>query len=296
MTLEGQIDKQEAILSGAPFHTLSRRDRFSLLRFVASSNAVNDGRLDVSRARLKRAVAMDPTDVRSVAMLLLACSAPRPLRHLLDMAAESSPCGGLGRSKPGAELAKPGCPMKILLAVPHFPPRRVGGTEWETLRVAKGLQALGHRVRIVCVEEVDRGNRAGALHDETRLRWMDDEHEGIAVRRLFLRLGGLPPRVEYDSALVGAAVERLIAEDRPDLLHLYQRLSPDAQPVVGCPLARGPRRRQPHRHVGAVPARPHAAQQTEACPRRRFDPGRCVRCLAEEQRRYQEFQDAWLHA
>ncbi len=83
-TEEGQIDRQEALLTGTPFHTLSPRDRSSLLRFVAASNAVNDGRLDVSRARLKRAVATDPTDLRSLAMFLLAWSAPRSLRRVLE--------------------------------------------------------------------------------------------------------------------------------------------------------------------------------------------------------------------
>ncbi len=175
--------------------------------------------------------------------------------------------------------------MKILMAVPHFPPRRVGGIEWETLRVAKALQALGHRVRIVCIEEVDRGNQAGALHDETRLRWMDDEHEGIAVRRLFLRLGGLPPRVEYDNALVGAAVERLIAEDRPDLLHLASGYLLTLSPLSAA-------------RAHAVRAVVSLSDMWVLCPRIQMlrsdgslstapiDPVRCVRCLAEEQRRY----------
>ena len=60
--------------------------------------------------------------------------------------------------------------MKIVIAVHHFLPRYVGGTEWETFRLAAALQTRGHQVRVICVERVDAGPREGvAWEDDIRM-------------------------------------------------------------------------------------------------------------------------------
>ena len=94
-----------------------------------------------------------------------------------------------------------------------------------------------------------------------------------------------PRASSTDNALVGAAVERLIAEDRPDLLHLSSGYLLTLSPLSAA-------------RAHAVRAVVSLADMWVLCPRIQMlrsdgslstapiDPGRCVRCLAEEQRRY----------
>ncbi len=176
--------------------------------------------------------------------------------------------------------------MKILLTVPHFPPRRIGGSEWETLRVARGLQARGHRVRVLSVEEADRRTVPGALQGaSSRVRWTDDVYEGVLIRRLFLELGGLPPRVEYDNELIGAQVDELLADDRPDLLHLFSGYLLTLRPLLAA-RARGIAAIASLADMWVLCPRLHMRRTDGSLSTAPVDPLRCVRCVAEEQRRY----------
>jgi len=70
-------------------------------------------------------------------------------------------------------------PLRILLAVHHFPPTRIGGAELIALRLARWLGANGHTVQVVCIE---------TLHADApdNLTWRDEEYQGVAVRRYAL--------------------------------------------------------------------------------------------------------------
>jgi len=105
--------------------------------------------------------------------------------------------------------------MKVLLAVHHFPSHHIGGAELRALRYATQLQAMGHSVRVVCLDEISSGP-PGAL------RYVDDMFQGVAVRRLSFNLGLStdPFRSSYRNPLIGEHVQRMLTDYKPDVLHL----------------------------------------------------------------------------
>lgn len=170
--------------------------------------------------------------------------------------------------------------MNILLAVHHYPPRYKGGGEETARRLARGLIERGHRVRVVCVERIDEGPAEGAAAT-------DELFEGVPVRRLAFDLRRAPDRFrwEYDNPWVAAQIRRLIAEERPDVLHL-----------VGGYLLSGSVLRVARECE--VPAVVRLTDFWFLCPRTTMlrsdgtlsgppiDAVRCARCLGEESRRY----------
>jgi len=170
--------------------------------------------------------------------------------------------------------------MKVLLAVHHFPPTYSAGSEWLAFRFANGLQARGHEVRVVCVERIDRGPPG-------RVEWEDDTFRGLAVRRLSFDLSASPDpfRWEYDNPWVGAHLDELFTAFEPDVFQL-----------VGGYLLTG-RALQVARQRGIFTA-VRLCDFWFLCPRLTLwrsdaelssaplDSARCVRCRAEEQRRW----------
>jgi glycosyltransferase involved in cell wall biosynthesis len=170
--------------------------------------------------------------------------------------------------------------MKILIAVHHLPPHYTGGAEWRAYRTACEMQARGHQVRIVCIEKIDHPV-AGDLD------WKDEIFRGINVRRLYynFRAAKDPFKMSYDNHWIGAALDHLIQEDRPDVFHL-----------IGGYLMSGSVLR-----VAREQELPVVVSLTDfwfMCPRLSFlrsngelttlpvNPVRCARCLAEESRRW----------
>lgn len=105
--------------------------------------------------------------------------------------------------------------MRILLAAHHFPPTFRGGAEWRTHRTARSLLDAGHEVRVICVEQIQVGGEDG-------YQFTDDEYEGVPVRRLYLNLSQDSDLVHYEfqNPLTGRAVQDLVTEFLPDVLHL----------------------------------------------------------------------------
>jgi len=105
--------------------------------------------------------------------------------------------------------------MKILLAVHHFPPNFTAGAELQALRTARQLQAQGHGVRVLCVEDP-------FCPSAQRAQYIDDAFEGIQVRRLFYNLKAAPAQWswEHDNPWIGEQLESLINEYRPDVLNI----------------------------------------------------------------------------
>jgi glycosyltransferase involved in cell wall biosynthesis len=169
--------------------------------------------------------------------------------------------------------------VRIVIAVHHFPPRYTGGAEWRAYRTAAALQARGHEVRVVCVERIDAGPDGGVAWEET-------VYEGIPVRRLSFNRAAAPDpfRWDYDNPWIGNHLREYLAEHRPDVFHL----------ISGYLMGAG--------GIGAASEAglPVIATLTDywfICPRGtllRSDghtcvdaaPRDCVRCLAEEKRRY----------
>ncbi|MBL8095739.1 MAG: glycosyltransferase family 4 protein [Anaerolineales bacterium] len=170
--------------------------------------------------------------------------------------------------------------MRILLAVHHFPPRYTGGAEWRAHRTARALLARGHVVRVVCVEQIDAPPTAP-------LTWQDDTYDEVDVRRLSFNLAAAPDpfRWTYDNTWIGEHLRLLIAEFKPDVLH-----------VISGYLISGRALR-----VAAELGIPSVVTLTDfwfLCPRlslRRPDgsvsklpvaTAECAQCLGEERRRY----------
>lgn len=105
--------------------------------------------------------------------------------------------------------------FNMLILVHHFPPTFKGGAEWRAHRTAQWLQKRGHTVKLICVDAVN--------DTETEsLRYVDDEFDGLSVRRLFLNLSNAPNQIqwEYDNPWIGEHLEQYMADFKPDLVHL----------------------------------------------------------------------------
>ena len=170
--------------------------------------------------------------------------------------------------------------MRILLAVHHLPPRYRGGAEGVTLRLARSLSARGHEVQLVAVEHIDRGPRDAA-------EWVDESVDGVDIRRLSFDLAGAPhaDRWEYDNPWVGAALQELIRQRRPDVFHLVSGYL-----MTGSAL-----------HVAHDEGIPSIVTLTDywflcrritmlrsdgALSTLPIDPATCAQCLGEERRRF----------
>ena len=170
--------------------------------------------------------------------------------------------------------------MRIVIAIHHFPPTYTAGAEWQAFRLARGLIARGHDVRVITIEHVDRGAADGTLV------WEDTTYQGVPVRRLAFDLARVPDRdgFEFRNLWIRDHLEAWFRELRPDLVHLYSGYLMtgavlEAAESVGLPrmvnavdfwfLCRRITLLRSDGRVSELPVRPEA----------------CVQCLAEEQRR-----------
>jgi glycosyltransferase involved in cell wall biosynthesis len=170
--------------------------------------------------------------------------------------------------------------VRILFAVHHYPPHHTGGCERFVERRVAALRARGHEPRVLCVEHIDAGPPGG-------VGWVDDQHDGISVRRLSFDLAATPDpfRWSYDNPWIGEHLRILCREQRPDVFVL-----------VGGYLLTG-RVLRVAQELG-IPTVLTLADFWFLCPRITLirsdgtlstppvDAARCIRCLGEERRRY----------
>ncbi len=170
-------------------------------------------------------------------------------------------------------------PLKIVIAVHHFPPTFKGGAEWRAHRTATWLQNQGHRVKVICVEAIDDPNTLG-------LRWVDEEFDSLSVRRLFLNLANAPDpeKYEYDNLWIEGHLSQYLAENPPDIFHL----------ISGYLMTAGAIKAAKKYHVPLVATLTdfwflcprHTLQRTSGQICYSNTPLDCVRCQYELQRRY----------
>lgn len=106
--------------------------------------------------------------------------------------------------------------LKVLIAVPHFPPTHVAGVEQFAYRIASGLIQRGHSVQVICVESIDDAASGG------KLRWSDEVFDEIPVRRLYYdqkSFGGLSP-LSFGNPVIESHISEWIGANRPTLVHL----------------------------------------------------------------------------
>jgi glycosyltransferase involved in cell wall biosynthesis len=171
-------------------------------------------------------------------------------------------------------------PLKILLAVPHFLPHRTGGAEHIACETARWLIRRGHSVRLVCIDRVERDD------GPDRVESVVDAYEGIPVLRLALRSRTLAeqPGLRADVPELTRFFERVLREDRPDLVHLLSGY------LLGAPLLAAAGKT-------AIPVVVTLLDFWFVCPTLHLvrgdgtlcfgpEPIECARCIFDAQRRY----------
>lgn len=170
-------------------------------------------------------------------------------------------------------------PLKIIIAVHHFPPTFKGGAEWRAHRTAKWLQNQGHRVKVICVEAVDDANTPD-------LRWVDETFDALPVRRLFLNLPQAPDPLkwEYDNPWIESHLTQYLSEEKPDIFHLISGYLMTAAAIKAAK----------SQHIPVVATltdfwflcHRHTLYRTSGQVCSENSTLDCVRCLWEQQRRF----------
>jgi glycosyltransferase involved in cell wall biosynthesis len=169
--------------------------------------------------------------------------------------------------------------MRILIAVHHFPPRYASGAELRAYRTAHQLQQLGHKVRVICVEEIEADNGQG-------LQYTDEIYKGLPVRRLRFNLLAAPDtfRWSYDNPWIGEHLQRYLEEWQPDLLHLISGYLMSASVIHASKAAEVPVVTTLTDYWFLCPRVTLLRSNGQICPA--ATPTDCARCLAEECRRF----------
>jgi glycosyltransferase involved in cell wall biosynthesis len=104
--------------------------------------------------------------------------------------------------------------MRILLTVHQFFPESFAGTEVLTLAAARELRRRGHDVVILTAT---LGSFAGGVEVH------DSSHEGFRILRMVPAVGQSqnPVLAEYDNPPVGAAFDKILAQESFDLVHFF---------------------------------------------------------------------------
>jgi glycosyltransferase involved in cell wall biosynthesis len=175
--------------------------------------------------------------------------------------------------------------QKLLLVVPHFLPRRKGGAEQIAYDTAKWLIRRGHAVRVVCVEEVEKGDPEG-------IESATDEYEDIPVVRLTIRSRHMAetPGLQAEWPALTQFFGRLLRDERPDVVHLLSGylLGPAALAAA---------------RDAAIPVVVTLLDFWFICPTLHLkrgdgtlcygpDPLECVRCVYDRKRRYRMVDQA----
>jgi glycosyltransferase involved in cell wall biosynthesis len=120
-----------------------------------------------------------------------------------------------GRHPPAAAPV-PDRPLRVLTVVHGFPPESWAGTEVLSLTLARALRARGHEVAFF----VRSPGRAG---DADRSTFRED-FDGFRVHRFVNRLALAGVDETYRFAPAEAAFDRVLAQERPDVVHLQHMI------------------------------------------------------------------------
>ncbi len=169
--------------------------------------------------------------------------------------------------------------MKVVLATHHFLPRYTAGAELYAYRVARWLQAHGHRVVVVCVESITDG--------DGRLRVEREDYEGLAVYRLYFNLARTPDpfRWSYWNPGIGAWFEGFLREQAPDVLHVNSGYLLSASVILAGRAADVPIVLTLHDYWFLCP-RLHLQRPDGTLTVLPNRPAECAWCLMTEKRRY----------
>lgn len=163
--------------------------------------------------------------------------------------------------------------MRIVLPVHHFLPRYSAGAELYTYRLAKWLQAHGHEVEVIAIEDIGRGS-------SSTVEAVRDVFEGIPVWRLSFNLLKAPQRRlwEFDNPLLGEWFERYFQRQRPDIAHFQAGYLLGVAPIFAAHRASIPIVLTLHDYWFLCPQ--HTLQRSDGalCVTVPDDPTVCARC------------------
>jgi glycosyltransferase involved in cell wall biosynthesis len=171
--------------------------------------------------------------------------------------------------------------MHILYAVHHLPPRHTGGAENRAYRTVRWMASHGHRVSIICFEG----------HSSVDGPWEDSFESGVFVRRLTLErfIDTTQIAWTYDEPRIETHFLDFLKENQPEIVHV----------IGGYLVTAGGIRAALSANVPVVvtltdfwflcPRITLLKSDGSVCPAPPVDGMGCVRCLAEESRRYRLF-------
>lgn len=122
--------------------------------------------------------------------------------------------GQTERRYPRTRLREDGA-LNLLYVVHGFPPDTWAGTEIYTQNLATEMQRRGHRVTVL--------TRAPAAGDEPDFTVREDEFQGLRVLRMTSRLAHTRLSESYSNPRAEDVFRRIVAEEKPDLVH-FQHL------------------------------------------------------------------------
>lgn len=119
--------------------------------------------------------------------------------------------------------------MKVIYLTHQYFPRHVGGTEVYARGLARRVTNAGHEAVVVTCHEDPTVAPAHVQVART-------EHEGVPVIELSFDLSRMPhpARCEYDNAIVASAMDDLLAEEKPDLVHAMHAMKLSAAALASC--------------------------------------------------------------
>jgi glycosyltransferase involved in cell wall biosynthesis len=170
--------------------------------------------------------------------------------------------------------------MNVVIAVHHFPPNYTSGAELRAYRTASRLQARGHDVHVICVEDI-------GTQGSDPLDFEDCVYGDVSVRRLSFDLAAAPDpfRWGYDNPWIGEHLYGYLAEIAPDVLHLISGYLMSASTIRTAKALQIPTVLTLTDFWFLCPRITLLRSNGQLCSPP-FAPVTCARCLGEEQRRY----------
>ena len=110
--------------------------------------------------------------------------------------------------------------MRIAYLSHFYPPTHNAGIEQNTHALATGMQAAGHKVKVLCATNWTEG-------DAYWQGSVEDEWEGVPVRRLNVnwKKAEFPNRSLYDNAFLTDRTRDFLLDFRPDIVHITSTYS-----------------------------------------------------------------------
>jgi len=165
--------------------------------------------------------------------------------------------------------------MNLLIVVPHFPPSHVGGVENIAQYYAEWMHRAGHRVDVVCVEQLADGDSVTAVRSSDA---------GYMVHRLTLGVGSSNFRLLHAHDALRAWFEALIHERSTDVLHVHSGYLTGAPALAAAQHLSVPTVLTLHDYWFICPRLTLLQPDGSSCSGP--EAAKCTWCLQSEQRRY----------